>query len=461
MIALYKRVSTTEQAQNGHSLDEQEERMRNYCKAFKWDNLKVYCDGGYSGSNLQRPAVQRLISDIQAHKIEKVIVYKLDRLSRSQKDTLMLIEDTFLKNGCDFVSISENFDTSTPLGRAMIGILSVFAQLEREQIKERMFMGKEARAKSGKYSSPVVPIGYDYINGELIPNDFEKQQIIYIFEEYAKGKSCLSIVNDLNEKGMTHKYGKWIEATLRTILEQKTYIGYVQYNRKWFKGIHQPLISEELFETVQKIVRRKYEQYMKWNQRAGKSNSYLAGVLYCSHCGAKYSKKTAHTTDNGKKYTNYYYTCNSRTKKNPALVTDPDCKNKHWKMSELDEMVFDEIRKLAFEKPKKEKTKRDNKAIEKKIAEIDKKIERFMELYSLGNLPIDVIKQKIDELNEQKTKLSQIPEEKITPLEAYDIAKSLDDILKNGDIGEINALVKSLIDKIEIDGENISIYWAF
>jgi site-specific DNA recombinase len=95
MIALYKRVSTTEQAQNGHSLAEQEERMRNYCKAFNWDNIKVYTDGGFSGSNLDRPAMQRLISDIKAHKVEKVIVYKLDRLSRSQKDTLMLIEDSF------------------------------------------------------------------------------------------------------------------------------------------------------------------------------------------------------------------------------------------------------------------------------------------------------------------------------------------------------------------------------
>ena len=145
--------------------------MRKYCQAMNWAIYDVYTDGGYSGVNMERPALKKLISDVKDHKIDKVLVYKLDRLSRSQKDTLMLIEDVFLANGCDFVSMSENFDTATPLGRAMIGILAVFAQLEREQIKERMNMGKEARAKLGKYKGGgKLPIGYDYVDGKLTIN---------------------------------------------------------------------------------------------------------------------------------------------------------------------------------------------------------------------------------------------------------------------------------------------------
>ena len=138
MIAIYVRVSTSEQAKSGYSVGEQVDRLKSYCKALGYKNPKVYNDAGFSGAKIDRPALSLLINDVKAKKIEKVLVYKLDRLSRSQKDTLMLIEDIFLKNGCDFVSISENFDTSTPLGRAMIGILAVFAQLEREQIKERI-----------------------------------------------------------------------------------------------------------------------------------------------------------------------------------------------------------------------------------------------------------------------------------------------------------------------------------
>ena len=116
-----------------------------------WTVYKVYTDPGYSGASLNRPALQSLIKASQRHSFHKVVVYKLDRLSRSQRDTLTLLEEVFNANGVDFVSMNENFDTSTPFGRATIGILAVFAQLEREQIKERMVMGKDARAKSGKW----------------------------------------------------------------------------------------------------------------------------------------------------------------------------------------------------------------------------------------------------------------------------------------------------------------------
>ena len=219
MIALYSRVSTQEQAEHGHSIDEQKDRMSKFCEAMGWTSVKFYTDAGFSGAKTDRPALKQLIRDVKCGTVEKVLVYKLDRLSRSQKDTLMLIEDVFLANNCDFISMSENFDTSTPLGRAMIGVLSVFAQLERETIKERMFMGKEARAKQGKYGgSRFVPIGYNYIDGELIINDFEALQIRQVFDDYIAGIGCRKIADRLNEKGLTHKYGEWIEKTVRNVL---------------------------------------------------------------------------------------------------------------------------------------------------------------------------------------------------------------------------------------------------
>ena len=131
------------------------------------ESSKVFTDGGYSGGNTSRPALTELLSAVQKHQADAILVYKLDRLSRSQKDTLTLI-DTFLQNNCDFISMTENFDTSSPFGRATIGMLSVFAQLEREQIKERMSMGKEGRAKEGKWHGGYyTPVGYDYKDGML------------------------------------------------------------------------------------------------------------------------------------------------------------------------------------------------------------------------------------------------------------------------------------------------------
>ena len=174
MIALYSRVSTAEQAEHGYSLEEQSDRMKKYCDAMGWKGYKSYTDGGFSGANTDRPALQNLIRDVKNGKVEKVLVYKLDRLSRSQKDTLMLIEDVFLANNCDFVSMSENFDTGTAYGRAMIGLLSCFSQLERENIKERMSMGRSARAKTGRFmGSNFVPVGYDRKDGKLVVNEIQ------------------------------------------------------------------------------------------------------------------------------------------------------------------------------------------------------------------------------------------------------------------------------------------------
>ena len=147
--ALYIRVSTLEQAQEGYSIGAQKERLLAFCKAHEWLVADSYVDGGYSGSNLDRPGIQKLISEVDS--FDLVLVMKLDRLSRSQRDTLYLIEEVFLPAGVDFVSMSEAFDTSVPFGRAMIGILSVFAQLEREQIKERTFMGRIERAQGGAF----------------------------------------------------------------------------------------------------------------------------------------------------------------------------------------------------------------------------------------------------------------------------------------------------------------------
>ena len=173
-VALYIRVSTQEQAKEGYSIGEQEDRLRKFADAHDWTIVKIYTDAGHSGANQERPALQDMIMDIKAGLIDKVAVYKLDRLSRSQKDTLELIEDVMLANKCDFESMTEKFDTATSFGRAMVGILAVFAQLEREQIKERMSMGMEARLKTGKWRGGLVPFGYDYEKAldKLVVNEY-------------------------------------------------------------------------------------------------------------------------------------------------------------------------------------------------------------------------------------------------------------------------------------------------
>ncbi len=171
--AIYVRVSTDAQAEEGYSVEAQKEQLAAYCISKGIKNYEFYIDGGWSGSSINRPEIQRLIRDAKAHKLSHCIVCKLDRLSRSQKDTLYLIEDVFIPNDVSFVSLNETIDTASPTGKMMIGILSAFAQLERENIRLRTRMGMKERVKDGYWmGGGRTPFGYDYDRdqGILVPN---------------------------------------------------------------------------------------------------------------------------------------------------------------------------------------------------------------------------------------------------------------------------------------------------
>ena len=248
-------------------------------KFFPNSRYYKYIDPGYSGSNINRPAIQKLISDVKSNKIDIVVVYKLDRLSRSQKDTLYLIEDIFLKNGVDFVSMNENFDTSSAFGRAMIGILYIFAQLEREQIKERTSMGRMERAKNGYWhGGGFDPVGYNYINGELIINEYEAMQVKEIFDLFIKGYTINQISLILFDKGYTTKYGnRKYASTVTSCLNLPLYIGKISYGGNLYDGKHQPIIDLETWDKAQKIYK---SQSRAFQIRGSQKTPYQATTLH-------------------------------------------------------------------------------------------------------------------------------------------------------------------------------------
>ncbi|MBR1396928.1 MAG: recombinase family protein, partial [Selenomonadaceae bacterium] len=318
--ALYIRVSTQEQAQEGYSVGEQKERLIAYCKAQDWAISNIYVDGGYSGANLKRPGIQRLMSETKSFDV--VLVYKLDRLSRSQRDTLYLIEEIFLPNKVDFVSMQESFDTSSPFGKAMIGLLAVFAQLEREQIKERTKMGKIARAKAGLFhGSGYIPIGYEYQDGKLIINPYEAEQVRKIYEWYLGGASYQTITNRLHSANYTNRYGSYNTwSSVRAILCNMTYTGRLHYGEVIVENAHEAIITDEQFQTAQAIRLKRQEIY---GSNAFQSKHLLTGMIFCGKCGARYYRRNSGTYQ--------YYSCYSRTKQMKNMVKDPNCKNKHWK----------------------------------------------------------------------------------------------------------------------------------
>lgn len=475
-VILYVRVSTQEQAKEGYSIGEQIDRLTKYCEAMGWTIVKVYTDPGYSGATMDRPGLKKLIKDVENGLADKIVVYKLDRLSRSQLDTLFLIEKVLLANDTDFVSMNENFDTSTPFGRAMIGILAVFAQLEREQIRERMMMGKEARAKEGKFhGSNHIPIGYDYLDGLLTPNQFEKLQVVEAFNLAIAGNSPYQIAKLLTDSGYSHKYGTWNDRSVRRVLKNKTYIGYIKHNKEWFKGVHEAFITEELFNDVQKVMEIRSEQHLQYNRRAGKATTYLGGFLYCKQCGAKYAKHTtSYTGKTGKRQRYNRFICNSRDGRKKYLVKDPNCKNKIWKEEELTELVFDEIRKLGSDpeyiaKIQAERVDDERPAIIKAEKEkLETQIAKLMDLYTVGNMPLEMIEKKIHEIDDQKAKLeeelekiAQENEAKLSEAEVRELVRTFSDILDRDNFEEVRTTIATLIEKIEIDEEIVSIHWTF
>ncbi len=243
----YLRVSTQEQAETGFSLDMQQERITAQIKAKGWEVYKVYNDGGQSGGKLDRPALQEMLADIEAGEIQAVVVYKLDRLSRKQRDTMYLIEDIFIKNGITLVSVSESLDTSNYMGIAMIGVLSVFAQMERGAITDRLSTGRKQKAKTtGGYCGGNAPIGFtnERNSKALTVNESQVKTVQRTFSLKEKGLTLQAIADTLNAEGHTTKQGASFKPTqVKRILDRKSfYSGTYIYSGIEAQGQHQAIL---------------------------------------------------------------------------------------------------------------------------------------------------------------------------------------------------------------------------
>lgn len=467
-VLIYVRVSTNNQAEEGYSIDMQIEKLKAYCISRNWIIDGIYSDPGYSGSNTNRPGLNALIQKVNSKKSDFVLVYKLDRLSRSQKDTLYLIEDVFLPNGVNFVSLQESFDTATPIGRAVLGLLSVFAQLERENIKQRTMMGRSGRAKDGFWhGGGTDPIGYDYIDGELVINKEEADQVRMVYEMYAAGHT-LSFIRDRME-GYTTKHGDWQHiGTITNVLDNELYNGTVHFQDIRSPDSHNAIIDGDLFSKVRNM--RERNKKLKYGDK--ESCHLLTGMLYCRECGGRYFAKK---NPNG----SYKYLCHSRAKVNKKMVKDPGCKNHIWDKAELEQKINriilevaqnpDSIKKTAVEVSGGNAIHSHDKE-DKEISKINKEIDRYMTLYGNDKIPVEVISDKIDALY-NKRKLLLLSSECEEKTECYvksfseesarlvfkDVAYSW-----NGEsLSYKRQILKNLIDGIDIDGVNVYIRWSF
>lgn len=282
-VAIYIRVSTTDQAREGFSIPAQRERLTLYANAQDWEIYDYYVDDGYSAKDTNRPAFQRLMQDAEKRNIDVILVHKLDRFTRSVKDLYEVLEK-LSKYNVSFRSSIEQFDTTTTMGRAMIGMLGIFAQWERETIADRVYWGMEQKINSGKRNGAPAPMGYDLVDGELVINQ-DADFIRRLFSLYLEGNGMPTITEIL------HREGRELHIkTLWYILKNPVYCGKYRWN--WRKnglrtnneiiaGESPAIISVEDFERVQDMMKRRDKK-----GRAATSEYLFSGLARCARCGS-------------------------------------------------------------------------------------------------------------------------------------------------------------------------------
>lgn len=473
-VAIYVRVSTTNQAEEGYSIEEQKDKLTSYCKIKDWSVFNIYTDGGFSGSNTSRPALEKLVKDAKKKLFDTVLVYKLDRLSRSQKDTLYLIEDIFLQNRIDFVSLLENFDTSTPFGKAMVGILSVFAQLEREQIKERMQLGKIGRAKSGKSMMWArVAFGYDYHKGtgEMAINPYQATIVKEIFYHYLSGMSITKLRDALNES--YPKKPAWSYRIIRQILDNPVYCGYNQYLGKVYKGNHEPIISKEDFDKTQeelKIRQRKAAE--SGNPRPFQAKYMLSGIAQCGYCKAPLKIIMGMIRKDGTRFVKYecYQRIPRKTKGVTVYNNNEKCNSSYYYKEDIEAYVLKEISRLQndtdyldeiFDNP--DTTTIDRDSYKKQIEELSNKLSRLNDLYIDNHITLEELQKKSLEFTTMRAML-EAELENDPALKQQGKKETMKCFLNTGDIYKLDyekqcSIVRGIINKVQVTSDTITIKW--
>lgn len=457
---IYLRVSTEEQAKEGFSINAQKEKLTSYANINDWEIYDFYIDDGISGKNItDRPSVNRLIEDVKSGKVNNVLIYKLDRLTRSVKDLINLIE-LFEEHNCSFNSVTEKLDTSNAVGRMFIKIIGIFAEFERENLAERVSFGYEQKTREGNYTNTNGVNGYDYIvgTGELVVNELEKDIVNRIFDLYLEGTSMLKIAKKFNQEQVpTKRGGDWSQATIKSILTNPLYIGKIRYGvgkknqNKAFKvdGTQETIIDEDKFYKTQQVMeRRKHFN----NKKYPSERAYFTTALRCHKCGAKFHPKMSKKENSDTYYITYY--CN-----NKQLSRCDCCGISHIKVLNEFEKYIENItlEPLKEIKPKKNNTKKQENIL-KELEKLEVKRKNLQSLFISEEITssdyqdmIKIIEDKRQFLNNTLKDIKEPLEEEIN---INDIQHIITNIKKNWDYldtNERNNFITQFIKKIDLD----------
>lgn len=434
-VAAYVRVSTDEQVQEGYSIAAQRNRLEAYAISQGWEIVQWYVEEGQSAKDMNRTELQRMLKGIQQNIFDVVLVYRLDRLTRSVLDLYELLKN-FEEHGVKFKSATEAYDTTTATGKLFLTLIASLAQWERENLGERVRMGMLQKAKEGKWAVSMAPIGYELEEDYLKVNPVEAAVVKEIFSLYVSGVGMNKIARMLNQRGLKTKTNKnWQANTIVYVLKNPIYIGTMRYNvrvnsEQYFEieNACEPIIDKDTFRMVQQLITERSKVHPR---RLG-TTFLFSHVLTCGKCKKKLIGKTNSSKRGDKVYYSYNYYCPERLK---GTCDQPIINQNH-----LEQKFLEEINQWDFSTYIQDELSKENTDVVQDVQHTKDKLEQELKglqeqrerwQYAWVNKMIrdeDLIKRLSEVDEKEKMILHEL--ESLTPKESSPVNINITEILE-------------------------------
>jgi site-specific DNA recombinase len=473
-VAIYLRRSTDEDHQP-FSLEAQETKLRAFVASQpgEWQIVALYSDDA-SGATLDRPDLQKALRAARAGLFDTLLVYRVDRFSRSLRDLTTLLDD-LADAEVVFRSATEPFDTSTPVGRMLVQMLGVFAEFERETIIDRVVAGMERKASKGLWTGGARPLGYrlDRRLDRLVPDEQEVTVVRQIFELYTTHRlGTRSIATKLNDQGLRTRTGRpWSQHTVELILTNRVYLGEKRFRDIVVADAHTPLISAEQFDAAQRILAKRSAAM---GQRAANPSEYaLTGLIRCPRCGRNFIGTAAH----GRHRRYRYYICWSRAR----YGTKAGCDIYRFNADDLDAAVAKALldfytndtelitRAVGEYRTAHQATIAEQQeqlaAVTRELKDANARIDRYLHAFERGAFDDtdERIRERLASLKDQikklRTRKAQLefeidqPPQAPSPEQLAKIRNHVHDVLTRGAPSARKALFEALIHEIKVNSD--------
>jgi site-specific DNA recombinase len=373
-VAIYIRVSTEEQAKEGYSISAQREKLKAYCQVQDWSDYKFYVDEGISAKDTNRPQLQQMIQHIKEGLIHTVLVYRLDRLTRSVVDLYKLLE-IFEKHNCTFKSATEVYDTSTAIGRLFITLVAAMAQWERENLGERVRMGQIEKARQGQYSAKA-PFGFDKgPNDRLVINEDEKTVVLDMIEKVKEGYSIRKLADYMDNSGIPPIRGyQWHITSILTILKNPALYGALRWRDEVIEGAHEGIITKEEYEHLQKILHSR----QNFKKRETYSIFIFQMKLICPTCRSRLTSERSRyfrKRDNTFVESNHYRCQTCGLNKRPTISVS-EKKMEKALLQYFETITFDHVPEIEDD------SKKEVEQLKVQLKKIERQREKYQKAWS-------------------------------------------------------------------------------